>query len=137
MSDNNEDRLNKIEHAVQIFDIRLQQTDKILEELKEAIKELVAIQRDISDFRGELREHKRDVYELRQDFEERKIVTTPIINKAENTIGKIYGAGLVIAVLLSVFSWQALQVVSKQDANTSIIQQHETKIHVLEEKIKK
>lgn len=137
MSDNNEDRLNKIEHAVQIFDIRLQQTDKILEELKEAIKELVAIQRDIGDFRSELREYKRDIYELRQDFEERKVATNPLINKAESTIGKVYGAGLVIAVLISVFGWQAVQLITKQEAQSSIIQQHETKIHVIEEKIRK
>ena len=126
--DEAKDRVVKLEHNLELFNFRLSTNEKILEEIKDAVKLLVVLnqqQHSLSD----------EISVLRKDFEERKIHTQPYINKAESLIGKVYGVGSVIGILFALVTWVGGTNISRITELESQGNYRETQIKVLQSEV--
>ena len=127
--ENEQQRMNSVEHKLGLLDYRLTKNEEILGEIKEAIQKIVIL----TEKQQVLRE---DMSILEKRFEERKTQTQPTIDMAERMIGKIQGAGVIIFILLSVIGWVAVGNIGRLDVHHEQLSEIQSDIAVLQNTVK-
>lgn len=101
-----EGRVGSLEMKMGLFDYRLSKNEAILQKIEENLTKITIL----------IEKHqvlREDLTTLETQFKERKNKTDPVLDMAERTIGKIQGAGLIIALLLGVLIWEATSTISR------------------------
>jgi cell division protein ZapA (FtsZ GTPase activity inhibitor) len=118
-------RLIGVEKQLSVLDYRLTSNESILTEIKNAVVQLVLVSHELKDLR-------KDHEELRDDFEDRKLKTDPVIENAKAVIARFYGGLAVILMLMAVLSWVGVESLEQLDTNTSKTNVLETRISLAE-----
>mgnify|MGYP000544154151 CR=1 FL=1 len=103
-----EGRVGSLEQKMGLFDYRLTKSESILEKIEENLTKITIL----------IEKHqvlREDLTTLENQFKARTAKTDPVLSMAERTIGKIQGAGLVIALFLGLLTWVGSGTIDRVD----------------------
>lgn len=98
-------RVTGIENKLAIMDYRLGSNESVLKEISESVKQLVALHQEQRAIRDDFRELKESVEKKHNDID-------PIITNSHKMQGTVFGAGLVLSLLIAVLSYVSVETLN-------------------------